>query len=230
MQQNYIVELKNLNLKYGNHNVLENVNLKIKDDEIITIVGPNGSGKTSLLLCLAGIIKINRSCYTRKSNLVISYMPQNIGFDPVLPITVFSFLCLTKTKDKIYSIAEEVGIEDILERQMYELSGGEIQRVLLANCLLAQPQLMILDEPVSNMDINSAKQFYKLISKFRDSTNCSIVMASHDLYVVMKNTDRVICLDGKIHCEGKPHEVSINKEFVNMFGSNFTIYEHDDHN
>ncbi|MBQ4874914.1 MAG: metal ABC transporter ATP-binding protein [Rickettsiaceae bacterium H1] len=226
MEKNHIIEVKNLNFAFGKLKILENIDLNIRKGEIITIIGPNGSGKTSLLSILAGITPIKHECYKKKKGVTISYMPQKITFDKVLPITVKEFLYLTVNKNQINEIAEELNITKILDKQVYEISGGELQRVLLANCLLAKPQVMILDEPISSMDINSATLFYKLISDFRLRTGCSIVMASHDLYVVMKNTDRVICLNGKIQCEGKPNEIISHKKFINLFGENVAFYQH----
>ena len=222
-----IITAQDLNFSYGKKRVLQDINLKINTGEILTIIGPNGSGKTSLLRILAGIIKIKNPQIIRRKNLKISYMPQSIRFDPILPITVGHFLSLSNDKKQIKKIAVEIGIENILDKQIYEISGGELQRVLFANCILAEPQLMILDEPVSNMDIKSADSFYRLIAKLQKKNNCSIVMTSHDLYVVMKNTDRVICLDNTIHCQGKPHEVYTNKEFIRLFGKSVALYEHD---
>lgn len=227
MNDKYILEVKKLDFYRGKLKILNNINLSIRAGEIVTIVGPNGSGKTSLLSILAGIIPVSQTCYSINKGLVIGYMPQNINFDPVLPITVLDFLCLINSQDNIGEIAQEVGIVKILDKNIYEISRGELQRVLLANCLMREPQLMILDEPVSSMDINSSTLFYNLISSFCNRTNCSIIMASHDLYVVMKNTDRVLCLDGKICCEGKPHEIVTHKEFINLFGKNIALYEHD---
>ena len=226
MNKSHIIEIKNLNFYRNKLKILENINLSIREGEIVTIIGPNGGGKTSLLSILAGIIAIKNNHYVRKKNIVISYMPQNIRLNPTLPITVASFLYLTNSKRKIHEISEELNVTQILDKQIHQISSGELQRVMLANCFLAEPQLMILDEPVSNMDINSAKLFYRLISNFNIKTNCSIVMASHDLYVVMKGTDSVICLDRKIRCAGKANEIVSHQEFISLFGENVALYKH----
>lgn len=224
MNKKPIITLNKLNFYRDKALVLQDINLEIYQGEIITIIGPNGSGKTTLLSILAGIIKTNKVHIN--TQLTTAYMPQYIKFDATLPINVFKFLSLSHPQERIFSILEKLEIADIIYSQMYELSGGELQKVLFANCLLAQPNIMILDEPVSSMDINSSSLFYTLLAKFRACSNCTIVMASHDLYVVMKNTDRVICLNKKIHCEGKPNEIVVHNEFINLFGKNITLYEH----
>ncbi len=226
MGKKTIIKLKNLDLFHGKKQILKDINLTIKESEIITIIGPNGSGKTSLLSVLAGIKPVNKKGCLIKQDVRVAYMPQKITLNPHLPITVFAFLRLTNDANKIESIAHELNISNILDKQIYEISGGELQRVLLANCFLAQPQLMILDEPVSSMDINSAELFYKKISDFGQSTKCATIMASHDLYVVMKNTDRVVCLDARICCQGCPSEVIAHQEFIKLFGKNVAFYQH----
>lgn len=227
MKKNTIIQIQNLDYYYGKSIILQNIDLEVVAGEIVTIIGPNGSGKTSLLRILAGIIKVKQGSYIKKKDLVISYMPQNLKFDPVLPLTIKSFLSLgNASKQEIDKVMTDLDMTHLLQKQVYEISGGELQRVLLANCLLTKPDVMILDEPVSNMDIKSTTSFYNLISKVRQSINCSIVMASHDLYVVMKKTDRIICLNNKVCCQGKPSDICTHKEFLNLFGQSIAVYDH----
>jgi zinc transport system ATP-binding protein len=207
-------------IRFGSDEVLHDISLKIDPGEIVTILGPNGSGKSTLLRALLGIVPVAEGRILRQAGLRIGYVPQSLMIDRTLPITVRRFLSLpTRVTD---SAAEEaltrVGMAGQGAEQMATLSGGQQQRVLLARALLGKPQLLMLDEPTSGLDQPGEASFYRLIEEVRAETGAAILMISHDLHVVMAASDRVICLNGHICCEGTPRVVSNAPEYRALFG------------
>ncbi|RLJ59340.1 zinc transport system ATP-binding protein [Litoreibacter meonggei] len=230
---NALVDFNNVNLKYGAQKVLEDVNISIAPGEIVTIVGPNGSGKSSLLRALIGALKPASGQISRAMGLRIGYVPQKLHIDPTLPMTVKRFLSLpVKISDTDASEAlRRAGVPDLGSRQMSNLSGGQFQRVLLARALLHKPQLLLLDEATQGLDQPGSAAFYHHIEKVRDELNCAVLMISHELHVVMSASDRVICLNGHVCCEGKPDVVASAPEYRALFGSGtggaLALYRHD---
>jgi zinc transport system ATP-binding protein len=163
---------------------------------------------------------------------VIGYVPQRLAIDRTLPMTVRRFLSLPArvTDADAHAALARVGLPDVAQRQMGELSGGQFQRVLLARALLAKPQLLILDEPTQGLDQPGEAAFYRLIEEVRRDTGVAILMVSHDLHVVMAASDRVICLNGHICCEGTPRVVSNAPEYRALFGLGtqgaLALYQH----
>ncbi len=229
-----LLKIENLSLIIDNKQILDKVSFDINRNKIITIIGPNGSGKTTLARCILGLIKPTNGHLWFKKELKIGYMPQKINLNPNLPLRVNDFLEL-KIKQKINKeflscIIDETGIENILSHPLQKISGGEMQRVLLARALLNKPDLLILDEPTQGIDINGQVEFYKLIDKLRIERNITSLIISHDLYMVMKSTDYVICLNHHICCEGSPSFINKQQDFHNLFSNealkNFSVYEH----
>lgn len=230
----YILEIKNLNVEIEGTKILEDVSFKIKQGEIVTIIGPNGSGKTTLAKCILNLLEPNSGTIWLKPGVNIGYTPQKVLLNQKLPIIVKNFLELSiKTKiDKtmVELIAEEIGIKKIIDRPLQKISGGELQKVLLARALLSKPGLLVLDEPAQGVDITGQLGFYKLIEKLCKENQISVLNISHDLFMVMKNTDYVICLNRHICCQGTPTFVNQQSNFHKLFGhealSAFSIYEH----
>ena len=231
---NYLLKLENISVTIDDKQILSKVSFSIERGKIVTIIGPNGSGKTTIARCILKLIAPSSGKIWYKNGLKIGYMPQKIELNPNLPLTVLDFLGL-RVKDKINqaslnNIIEEVGIADILAHPLQKISGGEMQRTLLARALLAAPDLLILDEPVQGVDINGQIEFYQLINKIRVEKQISILTISHDLHMVMKNTDYVICLNQHICCEGVPSFISQQQNFHKLFNNealmNFSVYEH----
>ena len=207
-------------IRFGTDEVLHDISLKIDPGEIVTILGPNGSGKSTLLRALLGIVPVAEGRILRQAGLRIGYVPQSLMIDRTLPITVRRFLSLpSRVSD---TAAEEalsrVGMAGQGAEQMATLSGGQQQRVLLARALLGKPELLMLDEPTSGLDQPGEASFYRLIEEVRAETGAAILMISHDLHVVMAASDRVICLNGHICCEGTPRVVSNAPEYRALFG------------
>jgi len=228
-----LISASALTIRYGSSNILQNVTFNISPGEIVTIVGPNGSGKSTLLRALIGAIDIHEGEVVRKEHLRIGYVPQKLHIDPTLPITVARFLSLPKkvsekaTKDAL----AQAGASDLASRQMSQLSGGQFQRVLLARALLGDPELLILDEATQGLDQPGSASFYRQIEELRGSLGCAVLMVSHELHVVMAASDRVICLNGHVCCEGAPEVVASAPEYRALFGSGtqgaLALYRHD---
>ena len=227
-----LIEITDLSVQYGSKLILQNINLSLADGEIVTIVGPNGSGKTTLFKAIIGTAPINTGTLKIRPNLKIGYVPQQLIIDKTLPITVERFLKVAqKTNMKTLANAMNlVGAEDLLTFQMNNLSGGELQRILLARALIAQPDVLLLDEATRGLDQPGVATFYRMVDGIRKNTNCAILMISHDLHVVMGASDRVICLNGHICCEGAPNSVASSPEYQALFGSDvdgtFALYRH----
>ena len=227
-----LIKISSLDVKYGYKTVLKNMNLTLDSGEIVTIVGPNGSGKTTLFKAIIGAIPISKGKIYTKPNLRIGYVPQQLKIDQTLPITVERFLKLAhkncnRSLDKIEAL---LGSKDLLNIQVNNLSGGQMQRVLLARALINNPEILLLDEATRGLDQPGVASFYRKIENIRKSTNCAILMISHDLHVVMSSSDRVICVNGHICCEGAPESVATSPEYKALFGSDvdgtFALYRH----
>lgn len=232
-----LISTQDMTVRLGGHVALRNVDFTIDSGEIVTVVGPNGSGKSTLLKALIGAVQAESGKIHRKKGLRIGYVPQKLHIDPTLPITVQRFLSLPSRRSgaEIDRALDRVGAQDLLDKQMYALSGGQFQRVLLARALLDTPELLILDEPTTGLDQPGSAALYRLIEDIRRDTGAAVLMVSHELHVVMSASDRVICLNGHVCCHGAPDIVASAPEYRALFGSGtqgaLALYRHDhDHN
>ena len=231
-----LIEISKLEVKYGSKKVLQNINLSLNASEIVTIVGPNGSGKTTLFKAIIGSVPFSKGKISIKPNLRIGYVPQQLKVDQTLPITVERFLKLaTRNNNDIEKMIAFFGSENIFREQINSLSGGQMQRVLLARALVNKPEILLLDEATRGLDQPGIAAFYRKIENISKETNCAVLMISHDLHVVMRASDRVICINGHICCQGTPENVATSPEYQTLFGSNidgsFALYRHKhDHN
>ena len=227
-----LISAQNLSLRYGQTTVLRNVSFALERGEIVTIVGPNGSGKSSLLKALIGALRPSTGTVTRAPGLKLGYVPQKLHIDDTLPLTVRRFLNLPNRQPRatIAAALERAGVPELSDQQMSGLSGGQFQRVLLARALLNAPDLLILDEATQGLDQPGAAAFYRQIEEVRRSLNLAVVMVSHDLHVVMAASDRVLCLNGHLCCEGTPDVVASAPEYRALFGAGtqgtFALYRH----
>ena len=227
-----LITIEGLTVTYGGVTALKNVSLDVKAGEIVTIVGPNGSGKTSLLKAIIGAVTPLEGSVRIKQGLKIGYVPQRLNLDPTLPISVGKFMRLTnKINKRLCAIAlQQAGVTKLAEKQMSQLSGGQLQRVLLARALLGTPEILVLDEATQGLDQPGSADFYRQIEKVRKETGCAVLMISHDLHVVMSTSDRVICLNGHICCSGAPETVVATPEYQELFGTEtngaLALYRH----
>ena len=227
-----LVTARNVEVAPQGKRILWGIDLAIMPGELTTVVGPNGSGKTTLLRVLIGALKPDRGEVSRRPGLRIGYVPQRLTIDRTMPLTVNRFLDLggaTSRAERGRAVAR-VGIADFGEQQLATLSGGEFQRALLARALLRRPVLLALDEPTQGLDQPGTAAFYRLIEDVRAEVGCAVIMVSHDLHVVMSASDRVLCLNGHICCEGTPTVVSEAPEYRALFGlgtqGTLALYRH----
>ncbi|MDX1346694.1 MAG: ATP-binding cassette domain-containing protein [Thiomicrorhabdus chilensis] len=243
-----LIKATQISHSFDENQVLQNISLEIHAGEIVTLIGPNGAGKSTLLKILLKLIRPTSGDVWQKSNLRIGFMPQKIQIDPTLPMTVKHFLNLGRTKSstqpkswknhfnfsahdttEIQSVVEELNITHLLEQPIQNVSGGEMQRILLARALIRNPELLVLDEPVQGVDLQGQTELYHFINELRKKRNLGILMVSHDLHIVMKNTDQVLCLNQHLCCSGTPQSVSKSPEFLAIFGQGaeeLALYEH----
>jgi zinc transport system ATP-binding protein len=212
--------------------ILDGVDLDIRAGEIVTLIGPNGAGKTTLVRLLLGLAEPDRGEVRRKPGLAIGYVPQRFDLDFAIPLTVTRFLALRQAHraGNVKAVLDEVGGSRIGDRQLTELSGGELQRVVLARALLRNPELLVLDEPVRGVDYVGEAELYTLIGGLRSHRGLGILLVSHDLHIVMAQSDRVVCLNRHVCCSGVPQAVAQHPEYVRLFGAGaaraFAIYSH----
>ncbi len=219
-ENNALIRLKNIRIKRGNRLILDDINLSVCRNEIVTLIGPNGAGKSTLVKIALGLTRPDQGSVEKQKQLGIGYVPQSVDLNEGLPVTVQRFLEISATKDPhnlIESLAR-VGAEKLLSKSLSDISGGEMRRVLLARALLARPDLLILDEPASGIDVSGQTALYALIQWIRDQYQCGVLLVSHDLHIVMAATDKVICLNRHLCCSGTPEDVQHHPEFVALFG------------
>lgn len=244
-----LIKAENVSHKYETNTVLQNISFQIFPKEIVTLIGPNGAGKSTLLKILLGLTKPSQGKVSRQKKLKIGFMPQKIQIDPTLPMTVERFLQLglpkkhqtffSKLKNGLFKGAysntlidkttQELNIVNLLKQPIQKVSGGEMQRILLARALIREPDLLVLDEPVQGVDLQGQTEIYDYINKIRNDYGCGILMVSHDLHIVMKHTDEVLCLNQHMCCTGHPQTISKNTEFQALFGDlseSLAVYEH----
>jgi zinc transport system ATP-binding protein len=206
------------------------VSLTVSAGEIVTIIGPNGAGKTTLLRAALGLQRADAGRIERRAGLRVGYLPQRLAIDETLPLTVRRFLALVpKARRDAAAALVETGATHTLDLPVQTLSGGEVQRVLLARALLREPQLLVLDEPAQGVDIAGQAELFALIRRLRDQHGCGVLLVSHDLHLVMAATDRVVCLNHHVCCSGRPEAVSRDPAYRALFGAaieGFALYAH----
>lgn len=227
-----LIEARELSLGQAGRKILDRVDLRVRRGEIVTLIGLNGAGKTSLIRVLLGLIHPDRGTVERAPGLRIGYSPQQIDRDPTLPLTVQRFLTLgtRASRSRLESLLLEVGAAGLLDTALADISGGELHRVVLARALLGDPDLLVLDEPFAGVDVAGQSELYRLIADIRHRRRCGVLLVSHDLHVVMAATDTVVCLNHHVCCTGHPHAVTSHPEFVSLFGAHvaevLAVYEH----
>lgn len=228
----HLVSLSNAGITRTGRWLVRGVNIDLSPGEIVTLIGPNGSGKSTTAKMALGVLKPDEGTARRRSGLVVGYVPQKVAVDWTLPLDVGRFMRLTGKagRNDIEKAMDATGIAHLRHAEVRTLSGGEFQRVMLARAIARNPMLLVLDEPVQGVDFTGEIALYELIVRIREELGCGVLMISHDLHVVMAATDRVICLNGHVCCEGTPTTVASSSEYKTLFGaraaSTLAVYEH----
>ena len=226
------IDAQNVRVVMGGHVVLDDVSMNLCKDEIVTIIGPNGAGKTVLVRALIGLVRPASGRIHRRRGLKVGYVPQKLSFDPILPLSARRFLRLSNkgNESDIERVLAALKITALQEEMIFTLSGGELQRLLIARAILGRPDVLILDEPTQGIDMTGQLELYRLIEKIRNETQCGVLMVSHDLHLVMAATDHVICLNQHVCCSGHPESVSQNPAYLTLFGDKpadeIAVYTH----
>jgi zinc transport system ATP-binding protein len=228
MPDEVLIEVSGVDVIFSGQTVISGVDLCVRRGELVTLIGPNGAGKTTLVRVILGLLPPTRGSVTLMAGIRIGYMPQRVVIDETLPIDVGRFLTLGArvADEQVMKVLREVGADHIRHTAVQRISGGEMQRVLLARALLREPDLLVLDEPVQGVDITGQEELYDLITRIRDRRGCGVLMVSHDLHLVMAATDQVLCLNQHVCCSGHPESVSRHPAYLELFGSRVAVYTH----
>ena len=229
--QRQLLFLRGVTVSLGATRVLDGVDLSVCEGEIVTLIGPNGAGKTTLLRVALGLLAPACGEVRLEPALRIGYMPQRLAVDPALPLTVRRFLAMAApgAGSHVEEALARVGAPRTLDTPIQSVSGGELQRVLLARALLRDPELLVLDEPSQGVDLAGQEELFALITGIRDERGCGVLMVSHDLHLVMSSTDRVVCLNRTVCCTGAPLAVSSDPAYLRLFPATlpgFALYAH----
>jgi len=232
-----LIEATGITLVRGGREILSSAGLRVREGEIVTLIGPNGAGKTMIVRVVLGLLKAGKGAVYRRPGLTIGYMPQRLHIDPTLPLSVGRFIGLgapfgkKADSDLGARVLKEVGAGSILNTPLQAVSGGEFQRVILARALLRDPDLLVLDEPCQGIDVTGQAELYRLITRIRDRRGCGVLMVSHDLHLVMADTDEVICLNHHVCCAGHPETVAADPAYIQLFGKQvadtLAVYHHE---
>jgi len=234
-QRPVLAEAHGITVRYGERTILDDVHLRVHAGEIVTLIGPNGAGKSTLVRIMLGLQRPDRGMVSLAKGVTVGYVPQRLAVDPTMPLTVRRFLTLLshRPKQRLIEVLRQVGVEERLDASLQTLSGGELQRVLLARALLRDPDLLFLDEPVQGVDVSGQGELYELIGRLRDQRGVGILMVSHDLHLVMERTDLVFCLDQQMCCTGHPEQVKKQPAFQTLFQAGMGLapytHHHDGH-
>ena len=230
-QNKLLVKLENAGVYRSSKWLVRGISLEINQGQIVTLIGPNGSGKTTTAKMILNILNTDEVLVTGNANKM-AYVPQKINIDWTMPLRVIDFMKITSSLNNT-QITESLvmtGVDKLLYNQIHSLSGGEFQRVLIARAIAKKPDLLVLDEPVQGVDFNGEIALYNLIKEISVNLNCGILLISHDMHFVMSTTDHVICLNGHICCSGSPSNVVKNPEYIKLFGEHnsetLSYYQH----
>jgi len=241
MDKETILNVHDLAVSFGDHEVLKDISFFVKKGDVLALVGPNGAGKSVLFRALLGLIPYSGEI-NWEANLKINYIPQKFYIDKELPLSVLEFFKFkTKNEKTIISTLISVGVapeehvshaehyikEHILNQRLGWLSGGQLQRVLIAWSVADNPDVLLFDEPTSGIDIGGEETIYNLLKKLKEERNLTIILISHDLNIIYKYTDNVICLNKQMICFGKPSIVLDPTALGQLYGGEATFYKHE---
>lgn len=229
-------KIENISVKIDNEEIIKDITFDIHCKEIVMIIGKNGAGKSTLLKALLneieheGKVEFFDTKNNKNEKIKIGYVPQNINIERDMPTTVYDMFAsyisnkpvwLLKNKklyEEIKNKLKVFGAEELIDKKVGNLSGGELQRVLLSIATNPIPNLLILDEPVSGIDTKGTKEFYEILQDLKEKNDMSILLVSHDLDLVKQYADKVILIDKQILKQGSAKEVFSSQEYKTIFG------------
>lgn len=240
MEPSNILSVKGLKVKFDKHLILDDISFDVPRDSTLAIIGPNGAGKTVLFKAILGLIPYEGTV-TKSADFRVGYVPQKVLIGKDVPLTVCEFLEFKESDPKVIMdqiIAVGLGGEAstdlhrgkrLLKTRMGALSGGELQRVLIAFALLGKPNILLFDEPTSGIDVAGEETIYTLIDKLQRDRDLTIVFISHELEIVYKYAKNVLCLNKEKICFGEPKEVIDKNSLQKLYGEDIHIYDHKGH-
>ncbi len=224
------IEVKNLTVKFENQEVIKNVSFSIDEGNITALIGPNGAGKTTLLKAILGIvpyqgkIKIFGEDHLKMLSF-IGYLPQHFEINSMIPLTVEEFLFLTNPiREKIDQVLKELDIENLKNKKIADLSGGQMERVLFARCLIHNPKILLLDEPISETDVVNQKEFYEIIKHLNEKHRTTILIVTHEITIVHSFAHQVLCLNHRLVCDGPITELFKEETLKELYQKDIFIY------
>ncbi|MBN2398873.1 MAG: metal ABC transporter ATP-binding protein [Candidatus Aminicenantes bacterium] len=229
-----ILEVKNLSVRFAGNTALDHVSFTIEKDAIIAVIGPNGSGKTTLLKAILGLVPYHGEIRLFASTVrqvlpQLGYVPQRFAFDTTFPLTVEEFInltCRNPEKLPVGGVLEETGMKDFKGKMIGELSGGQLQRVLLAHAMLHRPRILFLDEATSGIDVEGLSDFYSTIHRLNREHGVTVMMVSHEISMVYKFSDRIICLNRDLISHGETKTALTGEVLKKLYGDNADLRIH----
>lgn len=229
-----ILEVRDLSVNFGNQEILRDISFAVNSGDFLAVIGPNGAGKTILFRALLGLISYDGEVKWQ-ANVKIGYVPQKLMEKAELPLTVKEFFTL-KSKNLFFkdnqilnSIVHElksVNLDvDILDRQLINLSRGQLQRVLISWAILGHPQVLLFDEPTAGIDVAGEESVYNMLHKLQDERGMTVIMISHDLNVVYRYANNVLCLNKERLCYGEPEHALTTEQIKRLYGES-AFYHH----
>lgn len=237
-----VFDTDSLTVVLGDRTVLEDVTLSVEEGEIVAVIGPNGAGKTTLLKAALGLLPIRSGSVRLFEKPLgalgperdrLGYVPQHLELDRAIPVTVRELVGINTppryfSRPALRKALAEVDAERLADRLVGELSGGEMQRVMIAMTLLRDPRLLFLDEPATGIDREGERMFYDVLESLRRSRSLTVVMVSHDISVVYRYASRVLCINRRLMCQGPPGEILRDETLEGLYGHATAVYEHHD--
>ncbi len=236
-----VVELKDVTVELGGTRLIEGITMQVERGSTVAIIGPNGAGKTTLLRAVLGLVPIASGTITLFGTPIgqlgdlrkrLGYVPQRLEYDRYLPLTVREMLHAylpSVSSARMEQALREAGVHQLLNHPIGKLSGGQLQRVVIALNLLREPEILFLDEPATGVDIEGESRFYDIIERLRQEHHLTVVLVSHDLSVVTRYATQVLCINRRLLCFGPPAE-ALDAEMIRLvYGHDTTVYTHREH-
>ena len=229
MNNNSILKVENLNVKLNGEKIIEDLSFEVKEGETLAILGPNGAGKTVLFRTLLGFLPFEGEIQW-KLGLKISYVPAGLPSSKDIPLTVKEFFDLKKSsqKEAVIEALSAVGLKnpEVLGKQVSFLSTGQFQRLLVAWGLYDNPQVLLFDEPMTGIDIGGQESVYNLLEKLKKERDLTILFVTHELSIVYKLADKVLCLSKRMLCHGLPKEILTPERISELYSGEIKFYQH----